>query len=96
MTSEKILEVIGIYRSYFVSHKIGKIDYPQDKKFLDCGEGKLGLAHCHGMLDKMASFVNEKRIDKAFRWLGFIQGVLWVKGVYSLNILKNHSRPPDS
>lgn len=30
--------------------------------------------------------------EKAHRWLGFIQGVLWLCGVYTLDELKEHSR----
>ena len=51
------------------------------------------LAHCHGMLDKMEIFIQEGRMDKVFRWLGFIQGCLWRIGVYTVEEMKNHSRP---
>jgi len=54
-----------------------------------------GLIHCHGMLDKMEEFVKEGRIEKAFRWLGFVQGCLWLAGHYSLEDLMNHNRPRD-
>jgi hypothetical protein len=30
--------------------------------------------------------------EKAHRWLGFIQGVLWMTGVFTLDELKEHSR----
>lgn len=30
--------------------------------------------------------------EKAMRWLGFIQGVLWTSGVYSIEDMKNHNR----
>jgi hypothetical protein len=29
--------------------------------------------------------------EKAHRWLGFIQGVLWMSGVFTLDELKEHS-----
>lgn len=45
------------------------------------------------MLDKMAEFVNEGRTEKVFRWLGFVQGVLWTNRVYTLTELKDHNRP---
>lgn len=35
----------------------------------------------------------EGRIEKAFRWLGFVQGCLWATGQYTLDELKNHNRP---
>ena len=92
MTSEKVLEVIETYRKIFVERNIGKIDYPHDKLLYK----KLrGLEHCHGMLDKMVEFVHEGRMGKTFRWLGFIQGVLWTSRICSLTDLKNHNRPPE-
>jgi len=69
MTPEKALEVIETYRQLFVERGIGKIDYPYDK-LLD--RDAHSLEHCYGMLDKMNGFVREGRMEKAFRWLGFV------------------------
>lgn len=92
MTSEKVIEVIEIYRQFFIARNIGKIDYPHD----DLLDGEVhGLEHCHGMLDKIIEFVCEGRMEKVFRWLGFIQGVLWATRVYSLADFKNHNRPSE-
>lgn len=93
MTSEKILKVIETYRKLFVERGIGKIDYPHDH-LLDRAE--VGLSHCHGMLDQMVEFAREGRLDKAFCWLGFVQGVLWVNGIYTLTELKDHNRPDNT
>ena len=90
MTPEKVLEVIEIYRGYFEEMGIKKIEYLHDE-LLDSGIH--GLEHCHGMLDKMVVFVKEGRMEKAFRWLGFIQYAFWQNRIYTLNDLKNHSRP---
>jgi hypothetical protein len=35
----------------------------------------------------------EERMDKVFRWLGFMQGVLWTLDVYTLDELKAHNMP---
>lgn len=44
----------------------------------------------------LATFVVEadaiKRRDKLMRWLGFMQGVLWATGVYTIDQLKEHNR----
>ncbi|MFA5157743.1 MAG: hypothetical protein WC451_00935 [Patescibacteria group bacterium] len=90
MTSDKVLGVIETYRLRFEGEGIGKIDYPHDD-LLD--HAKIGLEHCHGMLDKMVEFVHEGRTEKAFRWLGFVQGVLWTNRAYTLTELKDHNRP---
>jgi hypothetical protein len=31
--------------------------------------------------------------EKFMRWLGFMQGVLWNNGIYTLDQLKDHNRP---
>ena len=33
------------------------------------------------------------RIEKAHRWLGFIQGILWQSGNFTIDQLANHNRP---
>ena len=90
MVAEKVVETIETYRQLFIERKIGKIDHPHDDMLK---ETEFGLEHCHGMLDKMIDFVHEGRMEKTFRWLGFIQGVLWANRVYTLTDLKNHNRP---
>ena len=37
-----------------------------------------------------------ERIEKKFRWLGFIQGVLWMTGEQTLEELKNANKPEDA
>lgn len=95
MDGQKVLGVIGIYRKFFEWLDIPKADFPHDKT-VDILEEVDGvgnvLAHCHGMLDKMEVFVAEGRMDKVFRWLGFIQGCLWATGQHNLEELKNHNR----
>jgi len=44
------------------------------------------------MFPKMVQFVSEDKIEKTMRWLGFVQGVLWVYGVYTLEQLKADNR----
>lgn len=38
-----------------------------------------------------ARYKARSKREKAHRWLGFIQGVLWLSGVYTLDELKEHS-----
>ena len=92
MDGVKILEVINLYRKHFEEQDIGKSDFPLN---LILNSSNNGLVHCHCMLEKMEKFVKEGRIEKAFRWLGFVQGCLWSAGHYSLEDLMDHSRPRD-
>jgi methionine salvage enolase-phosphatase E1 len=90
MNADKLLDVIAIYRKNFIRKKIEAVDFSHIDKPIKCEEI---LSHCHGMLNKMEKFVLEGRIEKAFKWLGFVQGCLWSAGYYSLEDLKNHNRP---
>ena len=107
MDSKKLLRVIGIYRTYFEKMGCKKEDVPHDKTPQGFADSKypsnfhtrklilkkVALAHCHRMLDQMEQFVAEGHPEKTFRWLGFIQGVLWLSGCYTLEELKNHNHP---
>lgn len=79
-----------MYRQKFDELNVNIVDYPHKGR---TPNPKQGLEHCHGMLDKMEQFVDEDRMDKVFRWLGFLQGVLWIQGIYTLDDLKKHNMP---
>lgn len=51
------------------------------------------LCHCHWMCNEARDFVRQGRIEKAMRWLGYIQGVLYSYGIKSLSQLKSDSMP---
>ena len=90
MTSDKVREVLATYRKKFEELDVPKKQFPHSS--LPKSDNDF-LAHCHGMLDEMEIFVQECRMDKVFRWLGFIQGCLWRIGVYTVEEMKNHNRP---
>jgi len=88
MTEGRIREVLNIYRTYFEANGIPKTEVPHGSFPTfndDC------FAHLHAMLHQMECFLREGRLDKVFRWLGFIQGVLWIMGVYTVEELKEHN-----
>jgi len=92
LDKNKILEVVAVYRQKFEKMEVEKTPFPHNK-LLPLLSINLAIAHCYQMLDQMELFIKEGRTEKTFRWLGFIQGVLWVLGIFSLEDLKNHNRP---
>ena len=50
-------------------------------------------AHFKHMCDMGQTFVDQDRVDKAMRWLGFMQGAFWMDDVFTLDELKKHSMP---
>lgn len=89
MEAEKVQQVIRIYRETFENMGVEKVEHPHEAR-LTCAAAS--LEHCHSMLDKMEGFIKEDRMDKVYRWLGFIQGVLWSQGIYTLHNLTHHNR----
>lgn len=52
------------------------------------------LCHAHWMCDEAARFIREGRRAKAYRWIGMIQGILWMGAVYSITDLRSHNELP--
>jgi hypothetical protein len=51
------------------------------------------LPHLLFMCQEAQTFVDANRVEKAMRWLGFLQGTLWSHGYCTLDELKRHSMP---
>ena len=77
MTPQRILETIAVYRKMFERRLIPQEPQPLDAQPRSHHESR---AHCHDMLEAIERFVREGKLEKAFRWLGFVQGVLWASG----------------
>lgn len=92
MTVQKVQSVISLYREKLESLHVTKRDDIDHDSHLHSAHPDVQLAHCMGMLDKMEGFLAEGRIDKAYRWLGFMQGVFWSLGIYTLTEMMNHNR----
>ena len=45
------------------------------------------------MLDTLRENVDDWPIDKTNRWIGFIQGVLWSKGLIDIDEERDFTRP---
>lgn len=50
------------------------------------------LNEAYWMCGEVRKLVRQGRWSKALRWIGFIQGVLWMSGIYSITELKVHNR----
>jgi len=86
MTKEKMIEVLSIYENYLKGNNLRRMsdnDWPNRK---DC------YAHILYMIPEIKKFIDENELDKANRWLGFIQGSLWTNCDFVLSELKDHNR----
>lgn len=93
MTDEKCLLLMEQYREILIGlgAKEAEVDY--DVSYVNNREATLN--HCLSMILKMESFIEKGRRDKFFRWLGFMQGAFFSFGLFSLNELRDHNRPPE-
>lgn len=49
--------------------------------------------HLLNMIPQMRDFVTDGRREKVMRWLGFMQGVMWARGMFNIDELMDHNRP---
>ena len=49
------------------------------------------MNHALWMCDETAKFIQQNRLAKAYRWIGMIQGILFMGGVFSIVELKEHN-----
>jgi len=93
MSPDKIKEVTKKYRSLL--HHMP----PGEGPFDAVPTPREVCSHVRGMLDQIDKFVDvgdQDSLEKAFRWLGFIQGTFWIAGTYTLNQMRDHNRPTES
>jgi hypothetical protein len=97
MTPEKVKSVFAYYRSALDEGypSIVPVRFDEEDSMMsakDLGWPRLA-AHYKFMCDEGQRLVDAGRIEKAMRWLGFLQGALWRQWRFTLDQLKNHSRP---
>lgn len=52
--------------------------------------------HVLWMCGEMRAFLADGRREKANRWLGFVQGVLWKLGRYTIDDMRGHNTAPEA
>jgi hypothetical protein len=83
MTREKCLEVLDRYERFLS---------PLGPKKKDREMVNHILFKMIPKMDAMLVLPSQEDIEKFMRWLGFIQGVLWQRGWFTLEELKEHNR----
>ncbi len=107
MKQDKCREAVRFYRENLiklfyegVEDIIGKMPktiepkpFGDDEIVISAIDQEKILAHLLYMLDRMDKFLDEGRMEKFFRWLGFIQGVCWNSACQTLKELKDLNKP---
>lgn len=96
MTGEKL---ISLFRGYLKDltkvYEVGATEMSEDMKdeLYAIKHGDQIAAHLCWMCKRGEELVNEKRIEKAMRWLGFVQGFMFRDSMCSIENLKRDSMP---
>lgn len=90
MTNQKIKDVCSMYLNELKSEGFE----PRRQAATEVVNWKTSrLSHAAWMAEQAIAFVDEGRKEKANRWLGFVQGILWSTGFYTIYDMKNHNMP---
>jgi hypothetical protein len=84
MTNEQIVNVTKKYSDFLTN--MGVIESIRQNDVPD------SLNHVKWMLEQIPMFIEENKIDKANRWLGFVQGVFWVRNFYNIGEMRDDNR----
>ncbi|HEY4479144.1 MAG: hypothetical protein A3H69_04015 [Candidatus Sungbacteria bacterium RIFCSPLOWO2_02_FULL_47_9] len=89
MTTGQYLFLVKAYRHLLESRLIPKSEAPHDHP---CYSKRTAMMHCRAMLDEMENLILADEREKAMRWLGFVQAILWQNECFTLDELKGHNR----
>jgi len=100
MTPQQVRDALGIYEKALQGEEA--VPVRGDLNAVNPA-GKMQRDHLlwmcqetHKILDHVAGGPGDREdrfiVEKAMRWLGFIQGGLWSQGFYSIEDMKNHNR----
>ncbi|MDO8507756.1 MAG: hypothetical protein Q7S53_04300 [bacterium] len=87
MTSGKMTEVLDGYIKMFADLGISEIS-----DYTNVGSKSERLQYLYAMCKKTKKLVEDGDVEKANRWLGFIQGSLWVDKVFTIDDMRDHNR----
>lgn len=87
MTTQQIITLVGMYEQTLKLIKSERAEYS-----LHNPSHAQALGHAVHMCSQIKGLVAEKKIDKAHRWLGFLQGILWTQGIFSIDEMRAHNR----
>lgn len=82
MSDERLNKLFEYYGARSASRRDGYLDYIHHHKVCDLCTRALA-----------PDMQTPERREKRMRWLGFVQGVLYAIGDFSVDELKDHSRP---
>jgi hypothetical protein len=87
MSPEKIKQLMHYYT------RIIGLEPRRDESGFGWRDANISMGHVVWMCGQVLEFVDTQRMAKANRWIGFIQGVLWSKGIMTIDQMRKHNMP---
>lgn len=89
MTRDQQLSVLRAYQDKFANWSVEKADTSFDN---NPGMGR-AVKHANWMIHEMLQRMKagEDKPGQVDRWLGFIQGILWCNGLFSIDAMRRHN-----
>jgi hypothetical protein len=96
MTAEKVIRVAQAHAAQIIEHfptATAKCCDTSMKVYPTSTESWVAVA-CHllHVAGRIEEFINQGDIEKAMRWLGFLQGSLWVLGIQTIDQMRDANR----
>jgi len=89
MESKKILTAASRYQKFFREYGVNPVKHSADGF---CSSREWALEHAHWMVNEIPQFLYKERREKAMRWLCFVQGILWMARLQTIDQLKEDNR----
>jgi len=91
MTNEQVMQVVAAYQARLSKEGYRPVQIDFDRTTASFPRSRQ-LEHVAWMCTEIQAALAAGEREKAMRWLGFTQGVLWAQGVYAVNELREQNR----
>lgn len=80
-------KIVLIYKGKLTELHVEPEEFAEEKT---AQSSHAAFAHCYFLLEKIEIILKKDNVEKARHWIGFIQGILWIEGIYNIKQLKAH------
>jgi len=91
MTDEQVKQVVTAYQARLTREGYQPVQIDFDRTTASFPRSRQ-LEHVAWMCTEILRALSGGEREKAMRWLGFAQGVLWAQGVYAVNEMREQNR----
>lgn len=89
MIQEQLIEILDYYTDVLEGRGCMSVRHPNTLKE-SCRKDRIN--HVLWMCEEVKEIASKGNLDKAYRWLGFIQGCAWDFGLFSIDEMRDHNR----